>query len=156
MVKSSLIRLTFYAHLKNVNSVIKGMITTFAILCQMSNWLSSYEEVGYHPYQFLWGRLTTRTSKFIWVNNIGNRFPLCDHGHFVKKKKEMYDHTPYPRGGVSRQNHWVRGGYPAIEIHVKSDRIQNRFLVWSWNLLCMLKTPFPFLSQKSGEIPIFS
>ena len=30
------------------------------------------------------------------------------------------------------------------------------FLVWSWNLLCMLEMSFPsFISQKPGEIAIF-
>ena len=52
-------------------------------------------------------------------------------------------------GRVSRQSHWVRGGNILIENTCKLKpvfriAILKKFVrVWSWNLLCMLKMPFP-------------
>ena len=63
--------------------------------------------------------------------------------------------TTLPGAGVSCQRP-VGGGGCHLKIKLKIVTLKKLLLVWSWNLLCMLKMSFPsFISQNPGEIPIF-
>ena len=80
------------------------------------------------------------------LSHIGN----LNYIHFGQ-----FDENKNREGGkVSRQRWWVGGGCHLRKLKVAI--LKNVLIVWSENLLCILKLSFPSLiSQKPGEILIF-